>query len=152
MTATRYILRRFNRGAAFLGLAAWTFGTALMLWGGRPEVFQRLGALGVAASVLFFTDRLSQIELGRQRSVEKILNEYGIELSALTQGTDPQDMPQYGYVVEYLTEERYFDHIRRKSDLINAFNVFLMKVATLQWGFRDIFHCRFVSAFNGVCQ
>lgn len=137
MSMTRYILRRFARVVAFVGLAAWAIGTVLVLVGSNAELFQRFGALGVAASVLFFTDRLAKIELGRQKSVEKLLHEYGIELTAIKQGTPPSEIPQDGYAVDFLTEERNFDKLRAQAETFNFFNVVLLTVATLQWGFGD---------------
>ncbi|WP_299628214.1 hypothetical protein [uncultured Tateyamaria sp.] len=137
MSMTRYILRRFARVVAFVGLAAWAIGTVLVLMGSNAELFQRFGALGVAASVLFFTDRLAKIELGRQKSVEKLLHEYGIELTAIKQGTPPSEIPQDGYAVDFLTEERNFDKLRAQAETFNFFNVVLLTVATLQWGFGD---------------
>jgi len=122
---------------AFIGLAAWAVGTVVVLLADNAELFQRFGALGVAASVLFFTDRLAKIELGRQKSVEKLLHEYGVELTALKQGTAPEDIPQEGYAVDFLTEERNFDQLREQAEMFNFFNVLLLTVATLQWGFGD---------------
>lgn len=133
----RYILRRFAWFAAFAGLAAWAIGTVVVLVLGDAELFQRFGALGVAASVLFFTDRLAKIERGRQKSVEKLLHEYGVELTAMKQGTPPEDIPQEGYAVDFLTEERNFDMLREKAQFFNFINVLLLTVATLQWGFGD---------------
>ena len=137
MTTTRYIFSRFARLVAFLGLAVWTIGTVYMAARGDAELFQRFGALGVAASVLFFSDRLLKIELGRQRSVERLLHEYGVELAALKQGTSPTDLPLEGYAVDFLTEERNFDRLRQQADVFNAANTVLLTLATLQWGFGD---------------
>lgn len=137
MRTSRYILQRFARIAAFTGLTAWAIGTVLELFQGDAETFQRFGALGTAASILFFTDRLAKIELGRQKSVEKLLHEYGIELMAIKQGTRAQDIPKEGYAVDFLTEERNFDKLRREAELFNFMNVLLLTVATLQWGFGD---------------
>lgn len=137
MTTARYILQRFGRLVAFLGLAAWAIGTVWAWSIGSADMFHRFGALGVAASVLFFSDRLLKIELSRQRSVERLLHEYGVELAALRQGTKPTDIPQEGYAVDFLTEERNFDLLRRQADLFNFSNVLLLTGATLQWGFGD---------------
>ncbi|MEP4194124.1 MAG: hypothetical protein ABJL99_00650 [Aliishimia sp.] len=137
MSVLRYIFQRFSGFAAILGLTAWIVGTVLTWWFGEADTFQRTGALGVAASVLFFTDRLTQIELGRQRSVERLLHEYGVELAALRHGTKPQELPSKGFAVDFLTEERNFDELRRKADMFNFFNVVLITLATLQWGFGD---------------
>lgn len=137
MSTARYILTRFARFVAFTGLTAWAIGTILVLFANNAELFQRFGALGVAASVLFFTDRLAKIELGRQKSVEKLLHEYGVELTALKQGTPPAEIPQEGYAVDFLTEERNFDNLREQAEMFNFFNVLLLTVATLQWGFGD---------------
>ena len=137
VSSLRYILGRFAGFVAFAGLAVWAIGTALMVWFENAELFQRFGALGVAASVLFFTDRLAKIEQGRQKTVEKILHEFGIDLTALKQGTAPTQIPTKGYTVDFLTEERNFDSLRQKADLFNFVNVLLLTVATLQWGFGD---------------
>ena len=137
MVVVRFFLQRISTLAAAIGLAAWVIGTLTMWLSGNAEMFQRMGALGVAASVLFFTDRLAQVELGRQRSVEKLLHEIGLELSALQRGVDPKDMPDQGYVVDLLTEERNFDDLRQKAEAFNFANVMLMTAATVQWGFGD---------------
>ena len=108
-----------------------------MALAGNAELFQRFGALGVAASVLFFSDRLLKIELGRQRSVERLLHEYGVELAALKQGTPPTELPKEGFAVDFLTEERNFDALRQKADMFNVLNTVLLTFATLQWGFGD---------------
>jgi len=137
MPTVRYILRRFSRLAAYVGLFAWAVGTVIVLAFGNAELFQRFGALGVAASVLFFSDRLAQIELGRQKSVEKLLHEYGLELAAMRQGTPPQEIPEQGFAVDFMTEERHFDLLRQRAELFNFVNVMLLTVGTLQWGFGD---------------
>ena len=137
MTTLRFIRRRFGRFVAFLGLAIWAVGT---FWAGfavDADLFHRFGALGVAASILFFSDRLLKIELSRQRSVERLLHEYGVELAALRQGTLATAIPPEGYAVDFLTEERNFDRLRQQADLFNFANVLLLTVATLQWGFGD---------------
>ena len=145
----RSILTRFTRVVAFVGLAAYAVGTALSLYFIDAETFQRFGALGVAASFLFFTDRLTKIELGRQRSVERLLHEYGVELAALRQGKDPKEIPPEGFAVDFLTEERNFDRLRRQADGFNAANVMLMTAATLQWGFGDrLVHRLFATSFD----
>jgi hypothetical protein len=151
MTTTRHILNRFSRLVAYIGLAAWAVGTCVAFWLGNAEVFQRFGALGVAASVLFFSDRLTQIELGRQRSVEKLLHEYGVELAALKQGTPPKELPKEGYAVDFLTEERNFDGLRQKAEMFNVFNVLLITLATLQWGFGDRFILRLTGCEGVAC-
>lgn len=133
----RYILRRFGRLVAFLGVVAWVVGSWWTWSAGNAEIFQRFGALGVAAAVLFFSDHLTRIELARQRSVERLLHEFGVELTAMRQGVNPTEMPKEGYAVDFLTEERNFDGLRQKADLVNFLNVMLMTVATLQWGFGD---------------
>ena len=151
MKSARFILRNVTRVAAFFGLAVWAVGSVVAGWLGNAEFVQRFGALGVAASVLFFSNRLAAIELGRQRSVEKLLHELGLEIAALKQGTDARDLPKEGYVVDFLTEERNFDGLRAKADAYNFFNVVLLTVATLQWGFGDRW-VRALSACEGaVC-
>ena len=137
MTFPRHILRRFSLLVALVGLVVWAVGTVWFATSGNAELFQRFGTLGVAASLLFFSDQLSQIELGRQRSVERLLHEFGVELAALRQGTRPQDIPREGYAVDFLTEESNFDWLRQKADIFNFANVVLLTCATLQWGFGD---------------
>lgn len=131
-------LRRFGRLVATIGLVAWAVGSSWALYAGHPGFFPRFGALGVAAAVLFFTDRLLQIELARQRSVEKLLHEYGLELEVLRSGTPPTDIPSAGYVIDFLTEERNFDRLRSSADRMNVANISLLTLSTLQWGFGDL--------------
>jgi hypothetical protein len=137
MTTARFILTRFGRLVAFLGLAVWIVGTVWSWASGAAGLFQRFGALGVAASVLFFSDRLLKIELGRQRSVERLLHEYGVELAEMKRGTPPTELPKEGYAVDFLTEERNFGALRRQADIFNVANTILLTIATLQWGFGD---------------
>jgi hypothetical protein len=137
MPVMRSILARFTRFVAFAGLAAYAAGSVFSLYIVDAETFQRFGALGVAAAFLFFTDRLTKIELGRQRSVERLLHEYGVELAALRQGKPATEIPLEGFAVDFLTEERNFDRLRRQADWFNAANVVLITAATLQWGFGD---------------
>ncbi len=139
MTHLQYVMRGFSRLMAFAGLLAWAVGSLLSYLGGNVDTFHRFGALGVAASILFFTDRLLKIELSRQRSVERLLHEYGVELAALKEGKAPTDIPKEGYVVDFLTEERNFGALRRRADVFNVANITLLTVATLQWGFGDLF-------------
>ncbi len=146
-----YILRRFGRLAAFAGLGVWALGTVVMLLRENADLFQRFGALGVAASVLFFSDRLTKIELGRQKSVEKLLHEYGVELMAIKQGTPPEVIPKEGYAVDFLTEERNFDKLRSEAEMFTFLNVLLLTVATLQWGFGDRIVHRFMTCGQWVC-
>lgn len=137
MPALRSILARFTRSFAFVGLTAYIVGSAVSLYVADADSFHRFGALGVAASFLFFSDRLTKIELGRQRSVERLLHEYGVELAVLRSGKAATEIPLDGFAVDYLTEERNFDTLRHKADTFNIFNVLLITVATLQWGFGD---------------
>lgn len=136
MTATR-VFRRLARASAYAGLAAWALGTAWAL-SFAPEHLHRFGALGVAAAVLFFTDRLLKIELDRQRAVERLLHEYGLELEVLRSGTPPSEMPPHGYVADYLVEERELRRLRARSDRFQAANIGLLTVSTLQWVFGDL--------------
>jgi hypothetical protein len=138
MSVARSIFARFARIFAFAGLAAYFVGSMLALYSGNADAFHRFGALGVAASFLFFSDRLTKIELGRQRSVERLLHEYGVELAALRQGKPATEIPLEGFAVDFLTEERNFDQLRRQADVFNVLNVLLMTAATLQWGFGDL--------------
>lgn len=131
-------VRRFGRLTATVGLIAWAGGSLWSILSFSPGYFQRFGALGVAAAVLFFTDRLMQIELARQRTVEKLLHEYGLELEVLRSGTPPTDIPVTGYVIDFLTEERNFDQLRSSADRINVANISLLTMSTLQWGFGDL--------------
>lgn len=108
-------------------------------------MFQRFGSLGVAAAVLFFTDRLTKIELSRQRSVEKLLHEYGVELEALKAGTDPKEIPARGYVIDFLTEEREFDKLRTVADRFSLANIVLLTLSTLQWGFGELIYQNLVT-------
>jgi hypothetical protein len=147
----RYILRRFTRLAAFVGLAAWAAGTLYVSLTGDADLFQRFGALGVAASVLFFSDRLASIEIGRQRSVEKLLHEFGVELAAMKQGVQPEEIPSEGYAVDFLTEERHFDDLRQKAVMFNFLNVLLITFTTLQWGFGDLFVNWLTACRGGAC-
>lgn len=136
-------LHRLGRGVALLGLTAWAVGSAASFLAADASLFQRFGSLGTAAAVLFFSDRLTQIELSRQRTVERLLHEFGVELQELKAGTDPRDMPRAGYVIDFLTEERRFDELRDSAGRWGMLNIALLTLATLQWGFGD----RFFSAF-----
>ena len=105
-----------------------------------PDRLSRVMAvLGVAAAILFFTDRLLQLELRRQRTVERILHEYGLELEVLREGIDPRDLPATGFLTDYLEEEVQFQTLRDRAERINSRNIFLLTIATLQWGFGDAF-------------
>jgi hypothetical protein len=134
-----HVFRRVTRAAAVVGLVAWAIGSGVSLARVDADLFHRFGALGVAAAVLFFTDRLLKIELQRQRTVEKLLHEYGLELEVMKSGTDPREIPAQGYVIDFLTEERQFDRLRASADRINVANVALLTLSTLQWGFGDLF-------------
>ncbi|WP_415403475.1 hypothetical protein [Tateyamaria sp. SN3-11] len=137
MLGVQYILQRFAKRVAYVGLAAWGIGTIAALVVGNADLFQRFGALGNASAILFFSDRLAQIELERQKSVEKLLHEYGVELAALKNGVKPTELPKQGYSVDFMTEERNFDTLRLKADVFNIANVMLLTVSTMQWGFGD---------------
>ena len=130
---------RLGRGVAIAGLVIYLVGTLVSLVRLEPTIFQRFGSLGVAAAILFFTDRLMQIELNRQKSVERILHEYGLELGAMKEGTEPTKIPTEGYVIDYLTEERSFDELRARAERITVANTVLLTFATMQWGFGDAF-------------
>ena len=142
MTRAVATLRRVARAVAVVGLAAWMIGSLASLIRLNPDMFHRFGSLGVAAAVLFFTDRLLRIELQRQRAVEKLLHEYGLELEVIKSGTDPREIPSRGYVIDFLTEERQFDGLRASADRISIANVLLLTISTLQWGFGDLFLIR----------
>ncbi|MDD9715908.1 hypothetical protein PVW48_04090 [Dinoroseobacter sp. PD6] len=135
---TGRLRNRLPRAVAVLGLAIYILGTFLSLALGHPELFQRFGALGVAAAILFFTDRLTQIELTRQRAVEALLHEYGLRFEALHAGIRPEEIPEAGYTLDFLAEESAFTRLRRKAEAISAGNTGLLSVATLQWGFGDL--------------
>ncbi|MEM1065894.1 MAG: hypothetical protein AAGJ74_10375 [Pseudomonadota bacterium] len=128
-----------SRMIALVALAAYVIGTLWSLLSGHSEFMQRFGSLGVAASILFFTDRLLEIELSRQRAVERMLHEYGIRFEAVAAGLPPADLPDTGYETDFLAEEGEFQRLRDRSARIQAGNIFLLTVATLQWGFGDIF-------------
>lgn len=138
MSRPNALQRRLPRAVALVALVTYVGGTALCIATGHQELFQRFGALGVAAAVLFFTDRLTQIELTRQRAVEAMLHEYGLRFEALASGTTPVDLPNEGYTLDFLDEEAEFTRLRRKAEAINAGNTALLCIATLQWGFGDI--------------
>ncbi len=130
---------RLSRLVATFGLFAYLAGTVGALFFQNPDVFQRFGSIGVAASILFFTDRLLQIELRRQQTVERILHEFGLELEVMKEGVAPKDIPNEGYVTDYLAEETNFAALRDHAERINSFNIILLTAATLQWGFGDAF-------------
>jgi hypothetical protein len=138
MSRRNVLQRRLPRAVALVGLGVYVAGTVLSLTFSHPELFQRFGALGVAAAILFFTDRLTQIELARQRAVEEMLHEYGLRFEALSAGTEPKDLPGHGYTVDFLEEESAFLRLRRKAEAINSRNTALLSIATLQWGFGDL--------------
>lgn len=133
-----FLSPRIGRGVAIVAVVVYLLGTLISLVLDEPSIFQRFGSLGVAAAILFFTDRLMQIELNRQKTVERILHEYGLELGAMKEGTDPKDIPIEGYVIDYLTEERGFDRLRERAERITIANTILLTLATLQWGFGDL--------------
>ena len=133
-----HIFRRLAPAVAVIGLGAWAVGSVVSFVVGHAGLVPRFGALGVAASVLFFTDRLLKVELARQRTVERLLHEYGVELEALRAGTPPTAIPERGYVIDFLVEERNFDRLRASSDRFQAANIGLLTVSTLQWGFGDL--------------
>ncbi len=130
---------RLSRVMAVLGVAVYLLGTLYSVMFDNHHLFQRFGSLGVAAAILFFTDRLLQIELRRQRTVERILHEYGLELEVLREGIDPRDLPATGFLTDYLEEEVQFQTLRDRAERINSRNIFLLTIATLQWGFGDAF-------------
>ena len=130
---------RLSRVMAVLGVAVYLLGTIYSVLSDNHHLFQRFGSLGVAAAILFFTDRLLQIELRRQRTVERILHEYGLELEVLREGIDPRDLPATGFLTDYLEEEVQFQTLRDRAERINSRNIFLLTIATLQWGFGDAF-------------
>ena len=131
--------KRLARVVAVVGLIAYLAGTLIALFTNTPELFQRFGAVGVASSILFFDDRLLQVELRRQQSIERILREYGLELEVLKEGIDPVAMPKHGYVIDYLQEEAKLRVLREHAARINSVNIFLLTLATVQWGFGDTF-------------
>lgn len=136
---------RLSRFVAYFGLAAYLIGSIYNIGWGTPHIFQRFGALGVAAAVLFFTDRLQQIELNRQNAVERILHEFGLELEVMRGGVSPSDLPKDGFLTDYLDEEVQFQVLRKRAERINSGNIFLLTIATLQWGFGDVFLNRIFS-------
>lgn len=134
-----FLSGRKSRIVAILGVVAYFIGTAASLFAEHPVLFQRFGSIGVAAAILFFTDRLWQVESRRQQSVERILHEFGIELEVMKEGVPASDIPTKGFNVDYLEEEAKFSTFRNHAEKINSRNIVLLTVATLQWGFGDIF-------------
>lgn len=132
-------LSRLSRAIALVALAVYVVGTLWALLTSHAEFVQRFGSLGVAAAILFFTDRLLEIELNRQRAVERMLHEYGLRFEAVAAGLPPEELPEKGYDTDFLDEEGEFHRLRDRSARIQAGNIFLLTVATLQWGFGDIF-------------
>jgi hypothetical protein len=132
-------IRRLARAVAVIGLVAYMAGSVVAVAARDADLFHRFGSLGVAAAVLFFTDRLLKVELDRQILVERLLHEYGLELEVLRSGTDPRELPPKGYVIDFLKEERQFGRLRATADRIQAANVLLLTLSTLQWGFGDLF-------------
>jgi hypothetical protein len=130
---------RLSRLVATLGVLTYLIGTIFAVAELNPHTFQRFGSIGVAAAILFFTDRLMQVELRRQKTVERILHEYGLELEVLKEGVDPRELPKTGYMIDYLREEQKFSILRHHAERINSLNIFLLTAATLQWGFGDVF-------------
>ncbi|MGR3660674.1 MAG: hypothetical protein ACU0CA_05720 [Paracoccaceae bacterium] len=130
---------RLSRITANLGAAVYLIGTTASIFIGNHEMFQRFGSLGVAAAILFFTDRLLQVELRRQKSVELILHEYGLELSELKDGVSARDIPGKGIETDFRQEEAKFLKLRNHAERINSRNIFLLTIATLQWGFGEVF-------------
>jgi len=137
MRTSTYLLRRLSRAVAFLGLAAWGIGTLTVMIHTQADLFQRMGALGVAASVLFFTDQLGRIEQARQRTVETLLHEFGLALDSLRHGADVTELAKIEDAVDVLAEEQNFERLRRRADALNGLNVVLLTLTTLQWGFGD---------------
>lgn len=133
------IPNRAPRLVAVLALLTYVIGTIGAILASHPEYFQRFGSLGVAAAILFFTDILLQIELRRQGAVERILHEFGLELEVMKEGVEPKDMPNQGYVTDYLAEEVNFASLREHAERINSRNIILLTLATLQWGFGEPF-------------
>jgi hypothetical protein len=130
---------RLSRLVATLGLAAYLIGSLISIAAQSPDAFQRFGSLGVAAAILFFTDRLLQIELRRQAAMERILHEFGLELEVMKEGVAPKDIPNQGYVTDYLDEELQLATLRDHAERVNSRNIFLLTIATTQWGFGDVF-------------
>ena len=141
--STAHHLRRAARAFAVVGLGAYAVGTLVGIARLEPDLFHRFGALGVAAAVLFFTDRLLKIESERQRHVERLLHEYGAELVALREGDEARTGPSTGAVIDYLTEERDLARLRTRADRVQVANIGLLTVSTLQWGFGDLFLAMF---------
>lgn len=128
-----------SRLVATLGLSAYLIGTIASLAMENPLLFQRFGSLGVAAAILFFSDRLMQIELRRQKTVERILHEYGLELEVMKEGVSATELPKEGFLTDYLSEESRFSTLRGHAERITSRNILLLTAATLQWGFGDAF-------------
>lgn len=129
---------RLSRIVAIIALTLYLLGTIAALYALNAGAFHRFGSLGVAAAILFFTDRLLQIELKRQAAVERILHEYGLELEVLKEGVAAADIPREGFLTDYLGEEGHFAGLRDAAERTNTRNIILLTVATLQWGFGDL--------------
>jgi hypothetical protein len=130
---------RLSRVTANIGAVVYLIGTISSIFSANPEMFQSFGSLGVAAAILFFTDRLLQVELRRQKSVELILHEYGIELEEMKDGVSPREIPGRGIETNFREEEAKFLHLRDNAEHINSRNIVLLTLATVQWGFGEVF-------------
>jgi len=130
---------RLSRITANFGVAAYLIGTFSSIAMLNPEMFQRFGSLGVASAILFFTDRLLQVELRRQASVERILHEYGLEFEELKHGVPARELPGSGIETNFRSEEAKFLKLRDHAERINSRNILLLTLATVQWGFGEVF-------------
>ena len=134
-----YLPARLSRMTANFGLVAYLIGTLTSIVMVHPEMFQRFGSLGVASAILFFTDRLLRVELRRQKSVERILHEYGLEFDELKHGVPANEIPGTGIETDFRSEEAKFLQLRDHAERINSRNILLLTLATVQWGFGEVF-------------
>lgn len=148
---SHYILRCYGHRAASAGLKVSTSSTFTKLLREIANFFQRFGAVGGAASVLFCTDRLTRIELGRQKSVENVLHVYREEFVAIKQSVIPECISKEGYAVDFQTEQRSFDKSRCEAEMSNFLNVPLLIVAAPQWRFGDWIVRKFMTRGQCVC-
>ncbi len=149
MVAPHFIPLRIMRLVAVMALVSYLAGSLAAVFAKDADLFKRFGSLGVAAAILFFTDRLQQNEQRRQRTIERLLHEFGLEMEVLKEGISAKDLPQKGYLVDYLEEERRLERLRLDTGRIMSLNIILLTAATLQWGFGDVFFERELPLLGG---
>ena len=70
-------------------------------------------------------------------------------MEVLKEGISAKDLPQKGYLVDYLEEERRLERLRLDTGRIMSLNIILLTAATLQWGFGDVFFERELPLLGG---